>query len=120
MAILEELCPNDIMLQQDRVPQYFHAKVMDFLNPKFPEKFNGRSTPITWSPGLPDIIHPTSFLGVNIKDAVYVPPLTNALEDLAGRIRVAVATATLNLPKNMCTETKYRYDTYWATLMEVL
>jgi hypothetical protein len=93
---------------------------MDFLNPKFPEKFNGRSMSITWSPGLPDIIALITFLGVNIKDAVYVPSLTNALEDLAGRIRVAVATATLNLPNNMWTETKYRYDTCWATLMEVL
>jgi hypothetical protein len=56
---------------------------------------------------------------MSIKDAVYVPPLTNTLEDLAGRIKVAVATATLNL-LNMWTETKYRYDTCWATLMKVL
>jgi hypothetical protein len=52
---------------------------------------------------------------VNIKDAAYVPPLTNILEDLAGSIRVAVATATLNLLNNMWTETKYKYDICWAT-----
>jgi hypothetical protein len=61
-AYLEEVCTNDITLQQDRVLLHFHIKVMDFLNPRFPEKFNGRSTSITLSPGLSDII-PHPFFG---------------------------------------------------------
>jgi hypothetical protein len=94
MPTLEEVCPND-MLQQDRVPLCFHVKMMDFLIPKFPEKFNGRSTSITWSPCLPVINPPPLFWERILRMLCNGPPLTNALEDLARRIRVAVATVAV-------------------------
>jgi chorismate synthase len=47
---------------------------------------------------------------VYIKDAVFVPPFTTDLPELAGSIRDAVATVTLNLFNNVWTEIEYRYD----------
>jgi hypothetical protein len=105
---------ND-MLFQDGAPPHFHKEVTDFLNSKFPEKCIGRGWPITWQPRSPDLTPLDFFFWGFIKDAVYVPPLATTLPELAGRIRDAVATVTLNLLNNMCTETKYRHDICWVT-----
>jgi hypothetical protein len=39
-----------------------------------------------------------------MKDAVYMPPLATTLPELAGRIRDAVATVTLDLLNNVWTK----------------
>jgi hypothetical protein len=66
-------------------------------------------------PTLGHQIHLTSptldfLFRVYIKDAVYMPPLSATLPELAGRVRDAVATASLDLHNNVCTETGYRHD----------
>jgi hypothetical protein len=43
-----------------------------------------------------------------LKNAVYVPLLATTLQELAGRIRIAVAAVTLDLLNNVRTETEYR------------
>jgi hypothetical protein len=58
----------------------------------------------------PDITPLDFFFRGYIKDAVYVPPLAITLPELAGRIRHAVATVTLDLLNNVWTEIAYRYD----------
>jgi hypothetical protein len=41
---------------------------------------------------------------------VYVPSLATTFPELAGRIRVAVATVSLDLLNNVWTEIEYKYD----------
>jgi hypothetical protein len=65
--------------------------------------------------GSPDLTPLDSFFWGHIKDAVYVPPLATTLPELAGRIRDAAVTFTLDLLNNMWTETEYRYDICRAT-----
>jgi hypothetical protein len=40
---------------------------------------------------------------------MYMPPLATTLPELAGRIKDAVATVTLDLHNNVWTEIEYRY-----------
>jgi hypothetical protein len=47
MPILQEEGPDDMLFQQDGAPPHFHKEVVDFLNRKFPEKWNGRGGAIT-------------------------------------------------------------------------
>jgi hypothetical protein len=58
---------------------------------------------------LPDLTPPEFFFLGYIKDAVYMPPLAATLPELAGRIRDAVVTVTLDLLNNVWTEIEYRY-----------
>jgi hypothetical protein len=99
-----------MLINQDGVPPHFHEEMMDFLNCKFPEKWIGKSRPITWPPCSPDLTPLDFFFWVYIKDAVYMPPLATTLPELAGRIRDAVATVTLDLLNKVWTEIEYRYD----------
>jgi hypothetical protein len=46
---------------------------------------------------------------------MYVPPLATTLLELAGRIRDAAATFTVDLLFNVWTEIEYRYDDCRAT-----
>jgi hypothetical protein len=89
--------------------------VKDVLNRKFPEKYIGGRGPITWPPCAPDLTRLEFFFWGYIKDAVCVPPLATTLPELAGRIRDAVATVTLDLLNNVWTQIEYRYDICWAT-----
>jgi hypothetical protein len=52
--MLEEEGSVDMLLQ-DKAPPRFHKEVADVLNRKFPEKWIGRSGPITWPPRSPDL-----------------------------------------------------------------
>jgi hypothetical protein len=88
---------------------------MNVSNRKFPEKWIGRGGPITWPPHSPDLTPLNILFWVYSKDAVYVTPLATTLLELAGRIRDAVATVTLNLLNNMWIEIEYRYDICQAT-----
>jgi hypothetical protein len=102
--VLKEEGPDDMLLQQEGTPPHFHKEVTDFLNSKFPEKWIGRGGPITWPPSSPDLTPLDFFFWGYIKDAVYMPPLATTLPELAGRIRAAVATVTLDLLNNVWTE----------------
>jgi hypothetical protein len=42
MPILEEVGPDNMLFQQDRVPPHLQKEVTDFLNRMFPEKWIGK------------------------------------------------------------------------------
>jgi hypothetical protein len=46
---------------------------------------------------------------------MFMPPLVITLPELAGRIRAAVSTVTLNVLNNIWTETEYSYGICHAT-----
>jgi hypothetical protein len=84
MTILEQGGPDDVLFQQEEASPHFHNEVTEFLNRKFPEKWIGRGGPITWPPRSPDLTPLHIFLATT-------------LPELAGRIRDAVGTVTLDL-----------------------
>jgi hypothetical protein len=79
MPILEEEGLDDMLSQQDGVPQHFHKEVTDFLNRKFPEKWISRCRPITWLPRSPDLAPLDFIFWGYIKDAVYMTLCQNLL-----------------------------------------
>jgi hypothetical protein len=108
VPVLQEAGPDDTILQQG-VPPPFPKEETDLFHRTFAEKQTSKGSPKTWPPNSPDLTYPWLFFRCYIKDAVYVPALAASLPELAGRVRDAVATVSLDLHKNVCTETGYRY-----------
>jgi hypothetical protein len=104
MPILDENDHNDMLFQQDGLPPHFVKEVMNFLNRNFLEKWISTGGLIILSPPFFFLSLIFSF-GVHKK--MYMSALAITLPELAGRIRAAVATATVNL-YNMWPESEYR------------
>jgi hypothetical protein len=82
MLILEEVVPNDMLLEQDSSSAFLYCNsggtswIVSM----------GIDSPVAWLPCSPGLKPLDFFFWGYIKDAVYVPPLPPTLAELAGGI----------------------------------
>jgi hypothetical protein len=80
-----------IHFQQYDAPLHYLQEVREYLNTRFPGRWNGRAAPITLPPRSPDLT-PLDFWGDS--DRVFVPPLPANVAELRIQITAAVAEVT--------------------------
>jgi hypothetical protein len=103
--ILQEEGPNDMLF---RLP-HFRTEVQVFLGERFPGKWICRGEPTAWPPLAADL-RPIEFLFWGyIKDAVNVPSLSTALQELAGWVRGAMVVFAATMLTDVRTELECRY-----------
>ena len=114
MPQLEEGISNAIF-QQDGAPPHFRHHVREHLNVTRPGRWIGRTgnqdlAMLTWPPRSPDLTACDFFVWGFVKDAVYVPPLPQDLDDLKQRISDAVELITEDMLGRVWQEMEYRLD----------
>lgn len=89
--------PGDVTanmwFQQDGAPPHYGHNVREWLDARYPNHWIGRGAPLPWPPRSPDLTPMDFFLWGYIKSLVYETEPLN-VEDLKGRIRVAMGTIT--------------------------
>jgi hypothetical protein len=81
---------RDMWFQQDGAPAHFSAQTQQHLNTLFPDRWLGRSGPVSWSARSPDL-NPLDFLLCgHLKEIVYRDPPTD-MENLTAKFHAAVA-----------------------------
>lgn len=82
-------------LLHDGCPAHYAARVREYLDQEFPNRWIGRGGPVPWPSRSPDLTKIDFFLWGFIKDNVYqIPPTTR--EDMQNRIREAFRRIDVN------------------------
>ena len=106
---------EDFIFQQDGAPPHWHRDVQRFLNESLPQRWIGRVGKEDlalqfWPPRSPDLTPCDFFLWGFVKEAVYVPSLPTALDDLNNRMTAAVNSVTQDILLRVWNEFSYRLD----------
>lgn len=90
---------DEIWFQQDGAPPHFDARVRQYLNTIFPQRWVGRRGHIEWPARSPDLTPLDFFLWGHLKSVVY-KDLPHSLEELEYKIRIAVQEITPEVYQN--------------------
>ena len=93
--------PDSIPLLQNGVTSYLNRTVVAWI-------VGGEMRP--WPPRSPDLTPPDFSVLGDVKDKVFVPPLTASLEELRVRKAEAVATIDAYMIHRIWEEIAYRWD----------
>jgi len=99
----------DIMFQMDGAPGHWAKDVRSFMDRKFPNKWIGRSGPISWPPRSPDLTPPDFFLWGFIKDKVYSRD-SKSLEELTDCVKVSFTEVPVTMCERVCRSVGARFQ----------
>jgi len=106
---------EDFIIQQDWAPPHWNRDVRRFLDESLPQRWIGRVGKEDlalqfWPPRSPDLTTCDFFLWGFVKEAVCVPSLPTALDDLKNRTTTAVNSVTQDILLRVWNEFNYRLD----------